>query len=108
MQLDHLQAFSMAGIVTFFFLLFGQNFPCLPEILKEFMYVRQADRSYQDIIKTVTVNESMNTDFEVKKYEQLFPFICLSSSAYFTDESVTSTSVLDTSISLNPRKTFPV
>lgn len=63
------------------------------------MYVWQVERSYQDIIKTVTVNESMNTDFEVKKYKQLFLlFICLSS-AYFNGEGVTSTSVLHISIS---------
>lgn len=51
MQLGHLQTFSIAGIVTFFSLLFGQNFPCLPEILQEFMYVPQVERPYQNIIK---------------------------------------------------------
>lgn len=34
-----------------FSLNFGQNFPCLPEILQEFIYVQQVERSYQNIIK---------------------------------------------------------
>lgn len=67
------------------------------------MCAQQVERSFQDVKKTVAVNESKNTDFEVGKYKPLFPFICLSS-AYFTAEGVTSTSVLDTSISLNPRR----
>lgn len=74
------------GCYSYFFsLLFGQALLCFPDVLKEFMYVWQVERSYQDRIKTATVNESMNTDSEVKKYKQLFPFIFLYS-AYFTDE----------------------
>lgn len=69
------------------------------------MYVQQVERSFQDVKKTVTMNESKNTDLEIGKYKSLFPFICLSS-AYFTDEGVKSTSVQDISISLNPRRTW--